>query len=63
MNDLNEVVCGCNNITRNDIKEQISAGVSTYDELEEKTNIGIYCPPCKEGAIKVFNEIKNQLNL
>lgn len=61
MNDQ-DVLCGCNNITLKDVKLQIQQGVKTFEELQEKTSIGMYCPPCEESSKKVFEELLSTKN-
>lgn len=58
-----DVVCGCNNVTVGDIKDSLKNGVSTFEQLQEETNIGIYCPPCKDKSKEIFLTIKDTENL
>lgn len=50
----NTVVCGCFNITVEDIKNAINDGVTTYEALQEMTNISTECPGCKEETLPLF---------
>lgn len=59
----NDVICGCNNITVKDIKEHIKNGVTLFEQLQEKTQIGVYCPPCEEKSRTVFEALKEDGNL
>ncbi len=53
----NKVLCCCHNVTLEDVKKHISEGVSTFDELQEKTKIGTDCPPCKEENLEIFKTL------
>jgi bacterioferritin-associated ferredoxin len=52
-----KVLCGCHNVTLEQVKKQISEGVSTFEELQKNTNIGTDCPPCKEDNLILFNQL------
>lgn len=52
-----KVLCCCNNVTLNDVKEEIKNGVKTFEELQVKTGIGTDCPPCKEENEKLFKTL------
>jgi len=52
-----EILCGCNNVTLDDVKEQIKQGVDSFYDLQEITKIGTDCPPCKEKNEKLFQEL------
>lgn len=56
----NKELCCCHNVTVNDVKKQIEKGVTTFQELQEKTKIGTDCPPCKESNEKVFEMLLNE---
>ena len=53
----NTVVCGCFNITVNDIKEAIRSGITTYEALQEETNISTECPGCKDVTLPLFQTL------
>lgn len=57
-----KLLCCCHNVTVEDVKKQISEGVSTFSQLQEKTSIGTDCPPCKEKNEVVFNTLLNEIN-
>ncbi len=53
----NNIVCGCFNVSEQDIKNAINDGVKTFKELQDKTNIGTDCPPCTIDSEVIFNRI------
>ena len=56
-----EVLCCCHNVTMEDVEKQIEQGVRSFEKLQDETNIGIDCPPCKEKNEKLFYDlIKNK---
>ncbi|PAT01321.1 (2Fe-2S)-binding protein [Candidatus Izimaplasma bacterium ZiA1] len=52
-----KVICCCHNVKLSDIENNIKDGVKTFEELQEKTNIGTDCPPCKDSSEKLFNSL------
>lgn len=46
--DNNEVVCGCFNITVQDIKDAIENGAKSFEEVQDATNVGNGCGGCIE---------------
>lgn len=52
-----KVLCCCHNVTLSQVKKQISDGVTTFEELQKKTNIGTDCPPCKEENMELFKQL------
>lgn len=53
----NKVICGCFNVTVDDVKKHIENGVSTFKEIQELTKMGTECPPCAETSEKAFKEL------
>lgn len=51
------IVCGCHNVTLEDVKKEIKNGVTTFEALQEKTKIGTDCAPCREQTEKLFNHL------
>ena len=52
-----EVLCGCHNVTLEDVKNRIKLGVRNFNDLQEKTKIGTDCLPCREKNEKLFEEL------
>ena len=44
--DNNDVVCTCLGLTIGDIKKAIDEGASTFEEVQEITNVGNICGVC-----------------
>lgn len=44
-----QVVCGCFNITDQDIAKAISNGAKSFEEVQEITKVGTGCNSCSEG--------------
>ncbi|HOJ50742.1 MAG TPA: iron-sulfur cluster assembly scaffold protein [Spirochaetota bacterium] len=55
-----EIICKCLNITDKDIKEAVLGGADTYEKLQEMTKIGTVCGQCKEITIDVMNKFLNK---
>lgn len=53
----NKVICGCYNITLNDMKTAISEGTQSFEKFQEKTEIGTGCPPCLENNKELFENL------
>lgn len=56
-----KVLCGCHNVTLEDVKNEIKKGVKTFEVLQAKTKIGTDCPPCKENNKQLFNDLLSEL--
>ncbi|MEA1912169.1 MAG: (2Fe-2S)-binding protein, partial [Spirochaetota bacterium] len=46
----------CKEVTDQDIEDQVKRGVSTYEELQEKTEIGTVCGKCKDRTLELLHE-------
>jgi len=55
-----EMLCGCHNVSLEDVKKQLKLGVTSFEELQEITKIGTDCPPCKEQNEALFHTLINQ---
>jgi len=62
MNDL-DIICECNNVSVKDMKEQMKNGITTFEQLQEVTKIGLYCPPCADKSRTIFARLKEDKNL
>jgi NAD(P)H-nitrite reductase large subunit len=47
--DNNQVVCGCTNVTVQDLKNAIENGAKSFEEVQEATKVGTGCGKCVEG--------------
>lgn len=50
------IICECKEVTDQDIEDQVKRGVTTYEELQEKTDIGTVCGKCKDKTLELLNE-------
>ena len=57
---MNKILCECHNISEDDVKQNIKNGITTYQELQDKTKIGTDCPSCKEQTSIIFQELLNE---
>lgn len=46
--DMNEVICGCLNVTAQDIKNAVDNGAKTLEEVQEQTSAGTCCGCCTD---------------
>lgn len=53
------IICDCKEVTDQDIEEQVKRGVSTYEELQEKTEIGTVCGNCKDKTLELLHEFNH----
>lgn len=44
--DNNDVICTCLDLTIGDIKKAIEDGATTFEEVQEMTNVGNICGVC-----------------
>ena len=42
-----KVVCGCNMVTFDDVKNQLDNGLNTFEEISKQTKAGTTCGHCK----------------
>ena len=50
------IICKCKEVTDHDIEDQVKRGVTTYEELQEKTEIGTVCGKCKDKTLELLHE-------
>jgi len=50
------IICECKEVTDQDIEDQVKRGVTTYEELQEKTEIGTVCGKCKDKTLELLHE-------
>lgn len=46
--DNNKVVCGCFNVTEEDLKNAIKNGANSFEEVQVATKVGTGCGNCVE---------------
>ena len=52
-----EVICSCLNITKGMIKEAVDTGAKTFEEVQEKTDVGTVCGSCIEDVENLIAEL------
>jgi bacterioferritin-associated ferredoxin len=55
--DNNDVVCGCMNVTVQDIKDAIKNGAKSFEEVQEATNVGTGCGNCVDSVTELVNKL------
>lgn len=60
--DMEEIICGCLNVTRGDIKKAIDNGAKSFEEVQAITKAGTGCGNCIEDVKNVVNELLEQQN-
>ena len=53
----NKVVCGCFNITEQDLKNAIKNGANSFEEVQAVTKVGTGCGRCVEGNKALVNQL------
>lgn len=62
MGKKSEYICKCHNVTKQDIKDHVKNGVSTYKELRKITKVG-ECSSCKKRTKKKFIKYYEKFNV
>ena len=52
-----EVICSCLNTTKGMIKEAVDNGAKTFEEVQEKTDVGTVCGTCIEDVENLIAEL------
>jgi NAD(P)H-nitrite reductase large subunit len=52
-----KVVCGCFNVTEQDIKNAINNGAKSYQEVQDITKVGTGCGGCVVSSEALVNEL------
>ncbi len=55
--EMNKVVCDCLDLTVQDIKDAISNGAKSYEEVEEMTQVGTICEACIDDVKELVEEL------
>lgn len=55
--DNDQVVCGCYNVTVQDIKDAIKNGAKSFEEVQEITQLGNACGACIDEAKTLVEEL------
>lgn len=54
--DMDKVVCVCMNITNGMIRDAVTAGARTLEEVQEATGAGTVCGACLEDIERLVEE-------
>jgi bacterioferritin-associated ferredoxin len=49
-------VCLCKGVTQKQIRREVLDGVATYQELQDRLEVGLCCGTCKDSAEEVIFE-------
>lgn len=52
-----KVVCGCYNVTEQDLKNAVKNGAKSFEEVQAVTKVGTGCGRCIEGNKQLVNEL------
>lgn len=55
--DDDKVVCGCMNVTVKDIKDAISNGAKSFEEVQEVTSVSTGCGSCTESVKELVDQL------
>ena len=49
-------VCLCKGVTEKQIRREILAGATDFDELQNRLEVGLCCGQCKESTAEIIDE-------
>lgn len=55
--DNNEVVCGCMNVTVEDLKNAIANGAKSFEEVQDVTSVSTGCGQCEDSVRAIVEEL------
>lgn len=55
--DNNKVVCGCLNVTVQDLNNAVKNGANSFEEVQASTKVGTGCGKCLSSNIELVNEL------
>ena len=55
--DNNKVVCGCYNVTVQDLNNAVKNGAKSFEEVQAITKVGTGCGHCVKGNNELVNEL------
>jgi nitrogen fixation protein NifU and related proteins len=55
-----KVICECLNVTDHDIEEEVLEGVTSFEQLQERTKISTGCGKCKGEATEAFDKYRKK---
>lgn len=60
--DLDKIVCNCLSVTNGMIRDAVTAGATTLEEVQEATGAGTACGACIDDVQRVIDEFVNERN-
>lgn len=58
--DRSDVICACLDITYGDIEDAVKDGAATFEEVQEKTQVGTVCGACIGSVEEMIEELKSK---
>ncbi|WP_234117381.1 (2Fe-2S)-binding protein [Clostridium hydrogenum] len=55
--DNDEIICGCFNLTRQDIIDAVNNGAKSFEEVQEATEVGNACGQCVDEVKELVDEL------
>ncbi|MBP2033459.1 NAD(P)H-nitrite reductase large subunit [Clostridium algifaecis] len=55
--DNNKIVCGCFNVTEQDLNEAIKSGAKSFEEVQAITKVGTGCGNCTDGVKALVDDL------
>jgi bacterioferritin-associated ferredoxin len=55
--DNNDIVCGCMNVSVQDIKDAIENGAKSFEEVQEATSVSTGCGSCTENVRELVDKL------
>ncbi|MBN7574119.1 MULTISPECIES: (2Fe-2S)-binding protein [Clostridium] len=55
--DDDKIICGCKNVKVKDIKNAIANGAKSFEDVQEKTEVGTGCGHCVESNRVLVDEL------
>lgn len=49
-------VCLCQGVTEKQIRREVVNGAESYEDIQERLNVGMCCGTCKEYAVNLVND-------
>ena len=58
--ERSDVVCTCLDITYGDIEDAVKNGAKSFEEVQEKTEVGTVCGACVDSVEEMVKELLGQ---
>ena len=57
-----KVVCNCYNVTGGEMEEAVAKNATSFEEIQDETNVSLCCGACEDYARNVADELLEQSN-